>query len=97
MPSQLEVDLLAAVVLAGLPDQEPIRRWMSEPGEHPGIWAEDRVLLLEGGLVEYEIEPSGAVQVRDNRDPRAMRFQRYERGRPQPYFSPWPDFDVPAA
>jgi hypothetical protein len=41
---------------------------------------DDHALLLDGGLVEYQVEPgTGCVQVKDYRDP-SMRYQNRAAG-----------------
>ena len=92
---ELDDALLTIVVGAGLPPEEPIMQWLREEYdgvEHRGdlqLRAGDLALVMSGGLVEYRVESdTGAVQVLDSRDPRSMRSQRYEPGRPQPYLPP---------
>jgi hypothetical protein len=96
----LEVRLLRQVMDAQLPPEEPISRWIDWPDDDSlRIRAWDHALLLEGGLVEVHCLPGGLVEVKDNRDPRSMRFQRYDPARPgQPYMPPSrEDCDLPAA
>ena len=99
MADDLEARLLRGVLLAELPPEEPISKWIASPdGDSLRVRAHDHALMMEDGLVEYHVEQGGAVQVKDYRDPRSMRFQRYERGRPQPYMSPSrEDCDLPVA
>lgn len=86
----LEATLLGFVLACHLPAEEPIMRWWANPDVTSlRLRAHDHALLLAGGLVEYHVESdTGAVQVLDHRDPRSMRSQRYEPGRPQPYMPP---------
>jgi hypothetical protein len=92
---ELDDALLTLVIAAGLPRQEPIMQWLRE--EREGVEhrddltlrAGDLALVMADGLLEYRVcSETGAVLVSDHRDPRAMRSQRYERGRPQPYLPP---------
>jgi hypothetical protein len=51
------------------------------------IRAGDHALLI--GRCEYHVDTrSGVVAVKDYSEPRSMRYQRYESGRPQPYMHP---------
>ncbi len=87
---ELDDALLTLVVAARLPAEEPISRWLAGDREDKlQLRAGDLALVMADGLVEYHVESdTGAVQVLDHRDPRSMRSQRYEPGRPQPYLPP---------
>jgi hypothetical protein len=86
----LEARLLRAVMDAHLPPDEPISRWLADADGYPDklkLRAHDLALLL--GPCEYHVDrQTGRVEVHDYSDPRSMRCQRYEPGRPQPYMGP---------
>jgi hypothetical protein len=49
-------------------------------GDSLQVRVDDHALLLDGGLVEYQVEPgTGCVQVKDYRDP-SMRYQNRAAG-----------------
>jgi len=81
---------------AELPMEEPISRWIAEPdGDTLTIRVEDDTLLLEDGLLEYHCLADGRVEVKDYRDPRSMRLQRYDPRRTgQPMMMPSVDDDL---
>jgi hypothetical protein len=85
--AELEVELLTLAVAVGMSEREPLQRWISHGEGELRLRAGDQALLIDG--CEYHVErDTGAVMVLDHRDPRAMRSQRYEPGRPQPYMPP---------
>jgi hypothetical protein len=86
--AELETELLTLVVAARLPPEEPISRWLSDRDSELRLRAGDHALVIEG--CEYHVDrATGCVEVRDHRDPRAMRSQRYDPRRPgQPYLAP---------
>ncbi len=92
MSDDPEARLLRRMMDARLPPEEPISRWIAEPDyDTITIQVEDDTLLLEdgGGLVEYHVLRDGQVEVKDYRDPRSMRYQRYDPKRPgQPMMMP---------
>ncbi len=97
--AELDLVLLRKVVDAQLPPEEPISRWLADADDagRLRLRAGDHALLLGG--CEYHVDRrTGVVEVRDYSDPRSMRSQRYEPGRPQPFMAPSvEDRDLPAA
>ncbi len=102
MGDELETDLIAQVLAAGLPPQEPLMRWLAWAESKPThalpreqelrIRAGDHALLV--GAVEYHCLANGRVEVKDMTDPRSMRFQVYDPRRPgQPYMHPSVELD----
>ena len=70
MADDLEARLLRRLLDSNLPPEEPISRWVDWPDDDSlRLRCHDHALLIEGGLVEHHIEPCGAVQVKDYRDP----------------------------
>lgn len=86
----LEARLLRRVMDARLPADELISEWIEWPDDDSlRVRAYDHALLLANGLVEYHCLADGCVEVKDYRDPRSMRFQRYDPRRPgQPMMRP---------
>ena len=60
MPDHSKALLVAHVIVAGLPDQEPFMQWVESPDEHVlELRAHDRALLVDD-LVEYLVPPRAA-------------------------------------
>lgn len=86
---ELERELLRRVRLAKLPSEEPISEWIVDRAVPLKLRAWDHAFTMCDGLVEYHCLPDGQVEVKDYRDPRSMRYQRYDPERPgQPYMHP---------
>ena len=95
MPDAELADVLPRHVrAAGLPDEEPISRWLAEPdAQSLKLRAFDHALVIDGA--EYHVNAStGIVEVKDVH-PRSMRYQRYDPQRPgQPYMHPSRELDT---
>jgi hypothetical protein len=103
----LERDLLARILHAQLPAEEPIMQWWRWAESRPTralprdrelrVRAGDHALLV--GRCEYHVLADGRVEVRDHTDPRSMRSQFYDPRRPgQPMMQPAIEDDaLPAA
>jgi hypothetical protein len=86
---ELDEALLNIVAVAGLPEEEPIIRWMvSDREEELRLRAGDDALII--GQCEYHAHPdTGWLEVRDYTDRRSMRSQVYQPDRPgQPMLPP---------